>query len=65
MGAKSNTKKKTSMGVKQNQTKSAKPKINPKKSHAEFLNLKNIQKGLNDITNLVVLKGGKGFLHDT
>ena len=53
------------MGVKQNQTKSAKPKINPKKSHAEFLNLKNIQKGLNDITNLVVLKGGKGFLHDT
>jgi len=26
------------------------PKINPKKSHAEFLSLKNFQKAINDIT---------------
>ena len=39
-------------GVQQNQAIPG-PKINPKKSHAEFLSLKNFQKVLNDITCLL------------
>jgi len=38
------------MGAKIKIQKIPGPKINPKKSHAKFLNLKNFQKGLNDIT---------------
>ena len=41
-------------GVRQNQPIPG-PKINPQKSHAEFLSLKNFQKVLNDITCLLCL----------
>ena len=50
-------------GVRQNQPIPG-PKINPKKSHAEFLSLKNFQKVLNDITCLLcrAANNGRSFL---
>jgi len=47
-GQKSNPKK--SLGLLTTPRKIPGPNITPKKSHAEFPNLKNFQKGLNDIT---------------
>ena len=44
-----------SLGLPEKLSKIPWTKINLKKFHAEVLNLKNTQKGLNDITSLVIL----------
>jgi len=49
MGEKSKTKK-IPRASNKTQKKSVEQKLTPKNSHAKFPNLKNFQKGLNDIT---------------
>ena len=53
-GGKNQTPQKNPYGVQQNQAIPG-PKINPQKSHAEFLSLKKFQKVLNDVTCLLWL----------